>query len=70
MKKTCDNIEPNLFIQHVRRQEILAVERADNLRKKYKMIRDNSIAKQLNLIFKISLTDEQLAQNLQTFYYK
>ena len=71
MEKTSDdnNIITNLYVQHVHRQEKLAVERANNLRKKYKILRDKRIAKKLDLIFKISLTDEDLAKNLQTFYY-
>jgi hypothetical protein len=71
MEKTNDDKKmiPNIYVQHVRRQERLAVERANNLRKKYKILRDKRIAKKLDLIFKISLTDEDLAKNLQTFYY-
>ena len=59
----------NQFIKNINRQEQVGSERAIQLRKKYRQLRDSRMAERLDIIFKMSRTDEELANSLQTFYY-
>ena len=60
----------NKFIQYLNKEEELAKERVYLIKEKYKILNDEKIANNLDLIFKVSSSDEELALNLQKFYYK
>ena len=62
-------LSENKFVQKVRLEEHLATIRANNIREKYKLLRDEKLAEKLDLIFKTSSNDLQLAINLQHLYY-
>lgn len=62
-------LSENKFVQKVRLEEHLATIRANNIREKYKLLRDEKLAKKLDLIFKTSSNDLELAINLQHLYY-
>jgi len=69
MKNNNINQFKNPFVQKVICEEKLAIIRANNIREKYKLLRDKKIAERLDLIFKTSRNDLELATNLQKYYY-
>lgn len=59
----------NSFVSRVRNEEKLAIIRAKSIKKKYLEIRKKTQNDRIDLILRTSKTDEELAKNLQLFYY-
>lgn len=64
-----DKLHANSFVVKVHNEEKLAIDRANNIRNKYIILRDINIAKKLEMIFRTYISDEDLAKKLQNFYY-
>ena len=64
-----DQLYANSFVLKVRNEEKKAVIRAENIRKKYREIRDRKVAEKLSSIYNMDLNDEDLARRLQFSLY-
>ena len=58
----------NEFIRKVKNEELMAIVRVENIRKKYRELRDRKIAKRLDTIYNMRLSDIDLCEELQQFY--
>ena len=59
----------NSYVLKVKTEEKKAVIRAENIRKKYREIRDRKVAEKLSSIYNMDLNDEDLARRLQFSLY-
>ena len=59
----------NSYVLKIRNEEKKAVIRADNIKKKYREIRDRKVAEKLSNIYNMNLNDEDLAKQLQFSLY-
>ena len=57
------------FLEKVKKEEKMAITRAQNIKKKYQEKKDEKLACHLTSIFNSTNDDEELAQRLQEFYY-
>ena len=64
-----DQLYANSYVLKVRNEEKKAVIRAENIRKKYREIRDRKVAEKLSSIYNMDLNDEDLARRLQFSLY-
>ena len=69
MVKKDNYIVKTSFINRVNLEEKLAVIRSNNIRQKYKELNNKKKVERLDLIYKTSHNDLDLAINLQKFYY-
>ena len=69
MVKKDNYIVKTSFINRVNLEEKLAVIRSNNIRQKYKELNNKKKVERLDLIYKTSYNDLDLAINLQKFYY-
>ena len=58
----------NEFIRKVKNDELMAIVRVANIRKKYREIRDRKIAINLDKIYNMEINDRNLAHQLQQVY--